>query len=274
MPEGNFPKETGIKSPSHKTRSFEGAIITGRGWSAYENVLGISPEALRGETVLNFGAGASHLERDLARKGINCKMVDLDLKFAPWRNNLINEFKLMVYFPVHLSYLVSRFLNPPGDVKKKLFKLEKKVLDMEDRNFIQGNGRALPFPEQTFNHVLALWSTDQIPEEAKETVYRELMRVGKTLHLGPIFGKDYNILVQLASELGYEIVACQPVLNQFNDLNHLPFMFSSSQDYEDYMRENDQASRIQPPQGDNSIMGRFRSSVSAKGGSTIVLKRR
>lgn len=272
MPEGNFLKETNTKSPLHKTRSFEGAVITGRGWNAYENVLGISPEALKGETVLNFGAGASHLGRDLARKGINCEVIDLDLKFAPWRNSLMNEFRLMAYFPVHLSHLVSRFLNSQGEVRKKLFKLEKKVLDLEDRNFIQGNGRALPFPDQTFNHVLALWSTYQIPEEAKETVYRELMRVGKTLHMGPIFGKDYNILVQLASELGYEIVACQPVLNQFNDLNQ-PVMFSSSQDYEDYMRENDQVSRIQPPEGDNFIMGRFRSGVSAKGGNTIVLKR-
>lgn len=143
MPEGNFTKETGTKSPSHKTRSFEGAFITGRDWSAYENILGISPEALRGETILNFGAGASHLGRDLARRGINCEVIDLDLKFAPWRNSQMDEFKLMVYLPVHLSYLVSKFLNPQGDVKKKLFRLEKKILDMEKRNFIQGNGRAL-----------------------------------------------------------------------------------------------------------------------------------
>lgn len=99
------------------------------------------------------------------------------------------------------------------------------------------------------------------------------MRVGKTLHIGPIYGKDYNILVQLASELGYEIVTCQPVLNQQNELNGLPVMFFSSKDYDDYMKENDRASRIQPPEGDNFIMGRFLSGVSAKGGSTIVLKR-
>src|SRR3989344_7902473 len=154
MSEGNLSAEMYSKRPTGKTPKLEGAIVTGRKWFAYESMLGVKPEVLKNETVLNFGSGASNIGRELKSKGIECNVVDLDLKYDPWAPEE-NPLKLFVALPVEL-YL--KYFNPKGKVRNKLVNLKMKIAGTEGRNFIQGNGRSLPFPDQTFGHVLASWS--------------------------------------------------------------------------------------------------------------------
>ncbi|MFH2022570.1 MAG: class I SAM-dependent methyltransferase [Patescibacteria group bacterium] len=268
MSEGNFLAEIYSNRPAGKTPKLESAIVTGRSWIEYQSMLGVKPEALKNETILNFGSGASNIGKDLKAKRIDCSVVDLDLQYDPWENSE-NPFRLFAALPVHL-YL--KYFNPKEETRQKLVNLKRKIVGTEGRNFVQGNGRALPFPDEAFDHVLALWSTYQIPSEARESVYRELMRVGKTLHLGPIFKNDFDLLSGLAAELGYEIVACQPI----PILKDIPFMFSSGEDYSKYIEQKGQSDRINIPKRDESSVNTMLGMKSAgrKGGNTIVLRRK
>lgn len=267
MSENNFLSEIYSNRPAGKTPKLESAVVTGRSWIEYQSILGVKPEALKNETVLNFGSGASNIGKDLKAKGIDCGVVDLDLKYDPWENS-VNPFRLDAALPVHL-YL--KYFNPQEQIRQKLVNLKRKIVGTEGRNFVQGDGRALPFPDKEFDHVLALWSTYQIPPEARETVYRELMRVGKILHLGPISKNDYDLLSRLAPEQGYEIVACQPI----PILKNVPFMFSSEEDYSNYIKLKDQSDRIKIPKKDEISVNTMLGIKSAyRGGNTIVLKRK
>jgi len=239
MAESNLLTEIYSNRSAGKTPKLESAIVTGRNWFDYQSMLGVKPEALKNETVLNFGSGASNLGKDLKTKGIDCNVVDLDLKYDPWENSE-NPFRLFATVPVHL-YL--KYFNPQGETRQKLVNLKRKIAGTEGRNFVQGNGRVLPFPDREFDHILALWSTYQIPPEAKETVYKELMRVGKVLHLGPIFKNDYKLLLKLAAEQDYEIIACEPIPT----LKDVPFMFSSRGEYDAYADQKSQSDRIKIP---------------------------
>lgn len=203
MSEGTILAEIDSNRLARKKSSREGSVVTGRGWIDYQVMLGVKPEDLKNETVLNFGSGASNLGMDLRTKGIDCTVVDLDLKYDPWGNSE-NKFGFFAAVPVHL-YL--KYFNPQGETRQRLVNLKRKIAGTEGRKFVQGNGRALPFPDGEFDHVLAFWSTYQIPQEAKEAVYSELMRVGKVLHLGPAHKEDYELLSKLAVEQNFEIVA-------------------------------------------------------------------
>ena len=229
----------------------------------------IKPEALKDKTVLDFGSGSSNIGGQLKGKKIDSKVIDVDLKFDPTTGSY---YKVLADLAIPVEWLSKLFKSRP-DIQDQLVKLKRKIAGTEGRKFLQANGRALPFADQSFDYVLALWSTYQIPEEAKETVYRELMRVGKILHFGPIFQKDFDLISKLAPELGYEIVACQPEpQNIFRDV---PFMFKSSQDYDQFMK-NEESARIKPPQKDdsnvNTILGM--KSGGGKGGNAIVLRRK
>ena len=268
MSEGNFLAEIYSNTPAGRTPGLEGAIVTGNSWIRYESMLGIKPEALKNKTIINFGSGASNIGKDLKDKQIDCSVVDLDLKYDPWKNSE-NPFRLFAALPVHL-YL--KYFNLKDETRQKLVNLKGKIAGTEGRNFVQGDGRALPFPDEAFDYVLALWSTYQIPSEAKESVYKELMRVGKILHLDPIFKNDYDLLSKLAAEQGYEIVACQP--RPF--LKDVPFMFSSEEDYSKYIKQNDQSDRIKiPEKGDQSVITMLGTkAVFTEGEYSIVLRRK
>jgi hypothetical protein len=249
--------------------AIEARIVTGRGFEWYEEMLGISPEALRNKDILNFGAGASNIERDLQKKRIPCNVVDVDIKYDPWETSE-NPFRLFANIPIML-YL--KYIRISSEIRKKIVELKRSIAATRDRKFVQGDGRDLPFPSESFDTVLALWSTYQIPHSSKETVYRELMRVGKRLHIGPIPKLDYDLLVKLANEMSYEIVACQPIPKTI--CKPVPFMFSSNSDYETYMRENDQSSRIKSPKREDVKVSTFLGMRMAHSGglSSIVLKR-
>jgi len=268
MSEASFLSEIYSIRPANKTANLEGAIVTGRKWGDYQAMLGIKPELLENETVLNFGSGSSNIGKTLKAKGTKCRVVDLDLKYDPWQNSE-NPLRLLAAIPV---VLYQKWFNPEGETKQKLVNLKRNIAETKGRRFIQGNGRTLPFPDKTFDHVLALWSTYQIPPEARETVYRELMRVGKILHLGPIFKNDYDLLSKLAAEQDFEIVACQPI----PFIRDLPFMFSSENDYDKYIKQKDQSKRIEIPEESESLVNTAlgKKSAGMRGGNTIVLRKK
>lgn len=232
----------------------EGLIVTARSWRAYQEGLGIKPEALNDKSVLNLGSGGSNIGKALERQNVHCRVTDLDLEYDPTGN---------------LFGRLLTFTDKPA--KHKLANFRRKIFGTEGRKFVQGNARDLPFQDGQFDYVLALRSTYQIPLEAKRNVYRELMRVGRILHLGPIFESDYSLLLELAKEENFEVVACQPM----PDLKPLPFMFSSKEDYDDYVLQP-QSSRISMPPKDDSrvftVLGLHRH-AGWSNGNTIVLRR-
>lgn len=208
--EGNLLSEIFSTRPASKTPDFEGKHITGREWVQYKLTLGISSETLQGKKVLNFGSGGSNIGEELKKEGIVSQVVDLDLKFDPIG---VDPY----YRPHPFKFILAHYANVPlkifkhGKIHDKLVNIRRQFSGTDGRTFVQGDGRSLPFPDRAFDYVLAFASTYQIYYEAKEKVYRELMRVGKILHLGPIYKIDFNILQKLAEELGYEVVACRSI---------------------------------------------------------------
>ncbi|MCL5438533.1 MAG: hypothetical protein M1268_00915, partial [Patescibacteria group bacterium] len=81
MSERSLLSEISLYKSANKVSSLEGAITTARRWKRYESRLFISPEALRNETVLNFGCGGSNIGEALREKGVNCNVVDVDLRY-------------------------------------------------------------------------------------------------------------------------------------------------------------------------------------------------
>lgn len=251
MSERSLLSEISLYKSANKVSSLEGAITTARRWKRYESRLFISPEALRNETVLNFGCGGSNIGEALREKGVNCNVVDVDLRY--------NSKSPLTSVSVLLD--TKSFLNP----LMKTFNLKGEAWG---RQFVQADGRHLPFRDQAFDHVLALWSTYQIPKDAKEKVYAELMRVGNVLHIAPIFKIDFEILQRLVNEQNYEIVVCH---RQKDELR-----FSSPSDYEDYVNLHDESERIQTPLAEDAKVIGFQKIIAAggRGGSTIILRRK
>lgn len=222
----NNMSEEESKIGEQQEKKYKLNTITGRGWEEYEYLLRIKPEALTNETVLNFGSGFSELYKDLKDKGIDCNMVDFELRYRPW--------------------------------------------EPKDRAFVQGTGVKLGFKDNQFDHVLALWSTYQIPPEDRKAVFKELMRVGKIIHMGPIFGNEYKMLNALVEEQDYEIVACKSLRNKSS------FMFSSKEDYINYMKKRS-LDRIVALERDEPLIKTTKLGmkyISYEGAKTIILKRK
>lgn len=251
-----------------KQTSLEGTIMTQRDWDMYEEMLGIKPGALEEEIVLNFGAGGSHLGRDLRAIKIDCTVIDLDSKFDPFERIKDDRITLTTYRGVRQLASFLKRLNSPRVLQTNTYRLGQDVLGMLDRDFIKGDGRSLPFADQVFDHVLALWSIYQVPVEDKEILYKELMRVGRILHIGPIFRNDYEILEKLSAESNYKIVACLSLVKSSRiKCVPLPFAFTSLRDY-------DGTFLIQPPKRDDAEITYVGSKPKANvdGGCTIILK--
>lgn len=185
---------------------------------------------------------------------------------------------------------ILNFGSGRSNIGKNLKKegVECKVVDLDlcyrpqkvtERNFVQGNGRMLSFKNDAFNDVFALWTTYQIPLDAKEMVFGELMRVGEILHIAPVFGNDYEILSRMAEEKKFEIIACLP-------MDKLNFSFSSADDYVKYRERIDHRHRIEKPSRmepvirsiydvkDNGEMKIAAQYIDREGGNTVVMKRR
>lgn len=207
-------------------------VVKGRKIGDYALGMGFNPELLRGQTVLNFGCGGSNLGRDLERKNINADIVELDVRFNP---------STSIIAPVIEK--VQKHIRPYSTLYGKLDRIRQDMSGITNRNFVQADGKALPFSDETFDTVIAYHSTYQVPEYAKEEVFRELLRVGKALFCGPIFKDDFERLSKLALEQNCEIVACHP-LPFFNNKN---FIFKSTEDYNNYINSQVYNQRIQKP---------------------------
>lgn len=191
---------TGIEASQ---ANLEGRYITRHSLVESLMFLGLCPESLRNKTVLNFGCGSTNFDKELKEGGIDCRMVNLDLVFDPWDGLELNRYLLAM--PLHVF---SHFFGPESKMHMPAVRLKRQIAGIEDRVIIQNNGRRLPFADETFEKVLAFWSTYQIPYKAKETVYEELMRVSDSLHLAPIFGVDLDFLLPLADKMGFGITGC------------------------------------------------------------------
>lgn len=266
MSEKNILLEGLSSRSAPQVKKLEGTGFTSNPLAEYESLLGFRSELLRNETVLNFGSGGSDIGKELRDKEIRCNVVDLDLIYNPLRDPA--PLKVLASIPAALNIAFSY----SGDESRgRLAALRKKISGAEERIFVQGNGRSLPFPDHAFDHVFALWSTYQIPYDARVRAYEELMRVGDILHIGPTFRDDYDVLARLAKKQEFQVVACLPLRSE-----DLPIKFSSRADYDDFLRKTEESERIKVPlaQGPKitTILGEP-VITSGKGGNTIVLRR-
>lgn len=248
--------------------SVEGKIISNFGLGEYGLHLCFKPEALEGKMILNFGCGGSNIGRDLRRKEIKADVIDLDLVLDSVSGDLTT-----VWLTSGIKFLAG-YVNKDSPIYEKLVRIRRKIARTTGRNFIQGDGRALPFADRTFDTILAHYSTYQIPTQFKRPVYRELLRVGDILHCGPIFGEDFDVLKPLAQELNFEIIVCHPLPRPFAKED---FIIRSPEDYDRYLRERDEDERIIHPKKEVSKISRifgYPHTASMEGSSFIVLRRK
>ncbi|MEK7544317.1 MAG: class I SAM-dependent methyltransferase [Patescibacteria group bacterium] len=262
-------------SNSSASNSLEGAIISGRGLTAYEHTLGFRAELLQGGTVLNFGPGLTHLQQQLGERGIPSTIVNLDII----KELYISAHDVVRYGATLTLDVYAGLMEKFGKDTTKLRALQKSFVGVKDKTFVQYDGRKIPFADGSFDQVLALWSTYQIPAEQRETVFRELMRVGKHIHIGPIGKVDFAILMRLAQMQGFDVVACMPTYgNQVKRLVGKGIQIQTPADYAAYMRGKPVSERISMPLIDDLTftMPGINTKVLRPvfGGSTIILKKR
>ncbi len=139
-----------------KEESIEGKIVRGRPLGKYSYYLRFDPNILANQNVLNFGSGGSDIGKELEKRKIPCTVIDVDLEITGTGQ---------LFFPI-LKHM-GNFINKDSLLGRKLTRMHSKFSKANERNFVQADGRALPFKDKVFDTVLALWSTYQIPEEDK-----------------------------------------------------------------------------------------------------------
>ncbi len=245
----------------------EGLITSGNRLEAYENSLGFSAELLDGQRVLNFGCGASNIGQELELQGLSSRVVDVDLQ-SDLSITPDQPIRWILSLPIRG---LMRVVDTSHPLYKKLVTVNRYLSGTDGRTFVQADGRSLPFADDTFGTVLALWSTYQIPLEARKQVYRELMRMGEYVHIAPVFQVDYDMLVELANECDFEIVASHRV-----SWRDLPFRFKNKEDYQKYIDGVSYEERVERPTVRDSkvkitLLGR---SANGEGGHVMVLRRK
>lgn len=245
---------------AERNKGLEGKISSARSLKEYARMLHFDPTLLREQNVLNFGSGGSHIGKELQKRKIQSNVVDVDLELVGVGKNSIRL--------KGIEKLLST--NPNSWGGKILNSLQTKATMKDNRNFVQADGRNLPFKDKAFDTVLALWSTYQILDKDKKRVFRELMRVGNAIYCGPITKTDFEILVNLSQEMGFDIIASRP----FSE--HGIFTATSLNDYSAYTERYSAAERIKIPQVDSlKTYGLFGRTFAADvlDGNYIVLKR-
>lgn len=256
----------------------EGEIVRSRNLESYEYALLFEDDVLKNRTILNFGAGGSNLGKKLQEKDSNSIVVDLDLLNNPGKDYSFRQDPLRFIAALPIRFYLEHF-KPNKDWRKKIIKVKRKIGDIAERKFVQGDGRNLPFADRTFDMALSLWTTYQIPIDDREQVFRELMRVADTIHLGPVFGEDYQILSKLALEKGFSIVLSQPfpVRDFLLPEPERPNVVRTPVDYEKYMRINDRSLAYDRESTLNQKPKREKIAPRdnhATGGACLILKRR
>jgi len=141
-----------------KGKSIEGKIVSGHSLEAYADWLRLEPHVLEGQTILNFGCGNSHIGKELEKKKISCNVIDVDLELTGTGKSVLIS---------SLLRSIDHYTDPNSKVHQRLSHLRRVFAGANGRQFIQTNGRTLPFKDKRFNTTLALFSTYQVPEEAK-----------------------------------------------------------------------------------------------------------
>lgn len=242
-------------------KSLEGKILTGRSLKTYARRLHFSPDILTGQNVLNFGSGGSNIGKDLSKEGISSNVVDLDMQ-------IVGSGKFLSWMK-RVEVLVG--LSKDSSISRKLTNMHANSSKKDDRKFIQANGRSLPFADRSFDTVLALWSTYQIPDQDKAQVFGELMRVGNIVHCGPITSKDFDVVNNLCQDNGFDIIACRP----FKESG--VFTAANKDDYKTYKDKFSYQERVRVPEVDSPrVIEIFDRPIGASvsSGNYIILQRK
>jgi len=249
-----------------KEKSIEGEAPSWRGLRAYADWLRFEPHLLTGQTVLNFGSGGSRIGKELEKKKILCNVIDVDLKLTGVG---VKGFLFSAILP-----LIEHHVDPNSNLHKKLSHVRRVFAGANGRKLIQGDGRTLPFKDRTFDTVLALASTYQVPEEAKELVYKELMRVGERIHCSPIHGNDFKVLEVLAQKDNFDIIVCHPTRTIFSKRDE--FLADNIDYYQAYKEKYSEEQRVNlPTRNSANILKIFGKPMAGYGrGNFIVLQRR
>ena len=236
-------------------------------WGWTENFCGTKQSSISGR------AHAS--PRAIGRAGIASTVVNLDVIKEP----LISTHDVVRYGATLSLDVYRRLLEKFGADTAKVQELQRRFKGIKDKTFVQYDGRKIPFADGSFDHVLALWSTYQIPRGERAEVFRELMRVGKHIHIGPIGKVDFTMLMQLAQTQGFDVVACESMyIRDMKRRIGLGVRMKTPSDYQAYMRSRPAGDRIREPLIDDltfTIPGvgtRLLHPIS--GGSTIILKKK
>lgn len=256
----------GTNAEVPKEKSIEGDLVSWRGLRAYADWLRFEPHLLTGQTVLNFGSGGSHIGKELEKKKILCNVIDADLK-------LTGVGPKGFLFSAILQ-LIDHHVDPDSDLHKRLAHIKRMLAGANGRKLIQADGRTLPFKDRTFDTVLALVSTYQVPEEAKELVYKELMRVGDVIHCSPIHGNDFKVLEALAQKDNFDIIVCHPTRTIFSKRDE--FLADNIDYYQAYKEKYSEEQRVSvPTRNSASTLKIFGKPMAGYGrGNFIVLQRR
>ncbi len=240
-------------------KSFEGLVVTSRSLESYTSNLNIDKKVLFGSTVLNVGSGGSNIGKEFPGD-TGKKVVNVDLLHDPYFSILP-----LSHLPRSLfAKLVER--ADPNNVH-----LKRQMAGTEGRTMVQADAFKLPFKDDQFDYVLANWFTQQIPVEKRNDVIRELVRVGKHIHIAPVFEVDIPNLLDMHKNGGVTIVSCtaQPTM-----MDPPPFTIEDASDYARYVNEHPKLSEraVMPQRTDVSFKKKFgRIVTNATGGNSLIL---
>lgn len=185
-----------VDSNNRSEKSEINRITTARDLGTYCYDLGITKELLATGRVLNVGCGASNIDKDLPRSNEG-GVVNIDIQHDPYFSIMHNPLGSIA------AKLATIFIPSRIDFKRKL-------AGVEGRTIAQADAQKLPFSDDQFDFVLAFWSTYQLPFERRVQAFREMIRVGKHIHIAPIFESDLEALYNLQHELNFTVISSSP----------------------------------------------------------------
>jgi len=245
--------------------SIEGRLVTGRTLRKTERELHFNRELFVGQRILNFGCGGSNISNEIRKAQVNAELVvDFDMHFDP--SNRIRKF---LTYPLHEILEGTEMLTDQDSrIHRTSVAIRRRLGNIQNRTFVQGDGRNLPFEDNAFDTAIAPWSTYQIPTEAKRQVFKELLRVSKATFFFPIGGDDFDILQQLAKDNGYEIIYSGSHLNKDLKIN-------SIEDYDAFRDSYTENQRVQRPSSNPTSVIKLGSKIlGARVEGNLVIMRR
>jgi hypothetical protein len=231
-------------------------ITTARGLDSYCYDLGIAKELLATGKVLNVGCGASNIDKEMPE--VNQGVVNIDIQHDPY-------FSIM-HKPIRsIAAKLATVFAP------KNYILKRKLGGIEGRTLAQADMLNLPFAENQFDFVIAYWSTYQLPIEKRVEAYKEIIRVGKRIHIAPIFKVDLNSLLSMRKDLDFTIVSSSPLPEIFDDPESYT-QIKDVKDYGNYIHENPNlSSRLYMPKGEDISYRKNGRMAKADGGNSVIL---